>query len=198
MNNNIKIIGICGPIRVGKDTFAALYKKLYGQDIKSPSAFRRNTIEIDSFANQLKNDLFDLCHQKFGWNIYNITGKDKETFRPIMIAYGCAQRTIDSNYWVKVVDDRYISRTHDYTLIIPDFRYFNEYLYFKSKYGNSFALVEIARQGAPEPPQEEKINLPMLQNVANYKIDWKTVGDDKLSELEPHIQDCYNALFNRE
>ncbi len=195
MNDKIKIIGICGYMRSGKDTFANLYRSLYGQHIKSLDAFDRNTVTLDSFAFQLKHDLFDLAKDKFGWNIYDLSGENKEIFRPLMIAYGGAQRKIDSNYWVKVVADRYEKRRFEYTLVISDFRYFNEYLYFKNKYGNQFVLVEVTREDAPNPPDEEKRNQPQLSAVANYQVKWPSVGDNNIKELEKYVIECHKSLY---
>ncbi len=185
---NPKIIGICGLCRSGKDTFANLLQAI------SPRNFVR-----DAFANRLKQGLSSLVNTEFGWDIYELTGKNKEIIRPIMISYGKAWREIDENHWVKIIDDNYdmLNDKTSSTLIITDFRYLNEYQYFKDKYGEDFVLVEVIRvDSTHEIPQEEKINQPKLSQVADYKVEWETVGDSEVKYLQPYANAFYKKYFN--
>ncbi len=185
---NPKIIGICGHLRAGKDTAANLL-----QSIDSRSFVR------DAFANRLKRCLESLVGTEFGWNIFELTGEHKELVRPLMIEMGRIWRKIDINHWVKEVDNKYdlVNDKTGTTLIITDFRYLNEYLYFKSKYGNDFVLLEVVRTDATHKiPQEEIENQPMLSRVADYKIEWDTVGDSEVDLLQPYINKFYKKYFN--
>lgn len=188
-----KIICINGFARVGKDTFFNLLK-----------ATNRIFVRF-AFADELKHDLSQLILEQFGYDIFNLSEKQKEIIRPLLISYGCAWRKIDSLHWVKIVDkkiDKIIKNNNEkslfnedlYPKIIPcvtDCRFSNEILYFKNKYKDNFILVKIDRNGAPEPPEEEKINQPLVDKYVDFSISWETVGD-KIELLRPYIDDFLN------
>lgn len=183
----MKIIGITGHIRVGKDTFFSLLSEI------NPS-FKRY-----SFADALKADLRGFVWEKCEIDINTATGSDKELIRPLMIAYGCLQRNRgDGLHWVKRVESQIICDSifgndigkQKVFPVITDFRFKNEVEYFKSNY--DLTLVEIKRKDAPEPPEEEKINQPLLRQYVDYTIEWPTVGLDNLPELKSYVEKFLN------
>lgn len=92
-----KIIGVCGTKCVGKDTFYKLLDKKY------PNKFVRF-----AFADELKNDLFELVRDQWGLDVKNLSGNKKESIRPLLIGYGCSWRNIDPLHWVKEINKKLI------------------------------------------------------------------------------------------
>ncbi len=194
MDNKIKVIGICGLCTSGKDTAYRLLSELY-----------TNSFVRFAFADTLKGDLDPFIRQHFGFSIFSATAQQKELIRPLMINYGMCQRQVDPDYWIKQLDlriDAYRRLDEDDGFntiqVITDCRFINEVKFFKNKYGDSFRLIEVVRTDSKvEPPEQEKINHPLLKPHVNYTINWPSVGDDKLDTLKPYIVDCYNHLFSK-
>ncbi len=184
-DNKIKVIGISGFLRSGKDSFFTILNKLY------PDTFKRF-----AFADTLKWELHEFALSKFGIDVFNCVDKDKSIIRPLMIGLGEARRNQNPNYWIEALAKSLES--NDKIAIVTDCRYENEVLFFKNKYGSAFKLVEIERlDSGVVPPAEELKNNPKVQKYIDHKISWETVGDNDLSKLEPYVGACYNYLFNK-
>lgn len=185
MNNNKFIVGLTGAKRCGKDTFASLLTT-YLQ------------IKSWAFADELKNDLDSISLKMFNKRAKDLDGEEKEIFRPILIGYGCGWRAIDVNHWVNVVDKQ-IDDSNDKYHCIKDMRFPSEVEFFKNKYGKNFILVEINREGGPEPTDEEKKNIPLLKPLIDYNLTWPTVlPEKKLDVLHGFVQDFYSwAFYNK-
>lgn len=177
------IYGITAAKRHGKDTFSQLLTN-YIPDLQSWA-----------FADQLKDDLDSISLKMFGKRAKDLDGTEKETFRPIMIGYGCAWREININHWVEVIDQSIGKSSYKYHCI-KDMRFPNEVLFFKDRYKDNFKLVEIIREGGPEPTDEEKRNIPLLKPLIDHTITWPTVlPDKKIEELTPFVVDFYSRFL---
>lgn len=179
-----KIILVSGYARAGKDTFAALLDSI------NPGKFIPY-----SFAAALKNDLQPLFW-KMGIDIFAPTEEQKKLARPVMISYGCAWRELDINHWVKVVDEQ-IDRDLkilNFTPIITDNRFISETNYFINKYGRENVLVvEIARNGAPQPPKEELENQPKISGICDFRLEWDT--EPALIKAKELVREFYNKYL---
>lgn len=184
---NIKVIILAGTKTVGKDTF---YNILSNNDIGGQ--YYRGF----SFAEPIKDDLQPLCKKMFNKDIYNLTPEEKEIFRPIMIAYGCAWRAIDPEHWIKEVARKVEFANHEgYVGVVRDGRFTNELEFFKNQYGKSCLVVEISREDNPEPTEEEKKNHPLLQKYIDYRVRWPFLADKNLESLSTYVRkflDAYN------
>lgn len=164
----MKYIGITGPRRAGKDTFAQLLKDVCPQPVIKYA-----------FADALKNDLAELFKDKFNADIFTLEGELKETLRPIMISYGCVWRSIDPLHWVKDVQKSIGTwdSMGQFVHCITDVRFRNEAETLKNKYGDKFILISINRIGGPEPTEEEKRNIPEIKPLVDCEITWETEPD---------------------
>lgn len=183
ISSNIKIIGISGTARSGKDTLCSLLSNINPR-------FKRY-----AFADRLKQDLRLFLMEQLKIDIFHLEGKQKELVRPLLIAYGCMMRNMgDGLHWVRqlekqMLDDVLFQKNLGNTDIIPiitDFRFENEVIYFKSKY--NLIMTEVARNEAPEPPEEEKINQPLVRKHVNYTINWPTVGENNINILHDYAE----------
>jgi hypothetical protein len=172
--NAIKVIGLAGNRQVGKDSFFAAMNEL------RPGKFFRC-----AFADVLKDDLNVLSTRMFGKKAKDLVGKEKETFRPLMISYGCAWREIDPLHWVKLVDSQIqweqamldgVSGEVKIATCV-DFRFWNECTYFKEKYGKDFVLIGLSRDDAPPPTDEEKKNWPEVEKLVDIRLNWPTLDE---------------------
>ena len=184
-----KILMLGAKKQVGKDTFCQLLKEL------------KPSIERVAFADQLREYVYPITRQFFGKHPNDLTLSEKELARPIMIEVGRLARTLNIDYWVKIVADQIkyewaIQEKNglDKTIFVCcDCRYLNEYQYFKREFGDEVMLVNIERIGAPEPTDEEKIHAPELKKLADVNFTWST--DESFVTLRPQISYFYSKYF---
>ena len=187
MKKDIKIILLTASKRMGKDTFVTILNSLY------PNKFIPY-----SFANQLKDDLDPLSIKMFGKTSKELDGKEKEIFRSILISYGCAWRELNPLHWVEIVDAQidWDRQKFNFVPVCVDCRFSNEINFFKNKYPDQTIVVEIIREGGPEPTDEEKRNIPLLKPLIDHTITWPTVlPDKKIEELTPFVVDFYSRFL---
>jgi hypothetical protein len=181
INLKHKIIGLYGNRGVGKDTLYKYIVEAYS-DIRRAdfSAKIEKTQPIYfprlAFADELKNDLNPISQKMFKKNVHDLSAQEKEIFRPILIAYGCAWREVDSLHWVKSVDQQ-IQDMKNFSLkqvaFITDVRFPNEAEFFKKKYKDKFLLIGLNRKGAPTPTDEEKKHIKTMKKACDIFINMK-------------------------
>ena len=177
----MKIIGLTAHAKTGKDTLAGALTSRYSQ-----MGFQRF-----AFADNLKKNLSTFIQRYFGYDVFNLTNEQKEIVRPLFIAFGCAKRKIDADYWVKQVDLQ-IEGAH-LPIVITDFRFPSEAKYFAEKYGKDFHLFELKRDGVPTPPDEELVNQPLMKPYVEMTI---TMEDSPSHYLQKHYT-AAGVIFNR-
>ncbi len=148
----MKIIGLCGYSRTGKDTAAA----------NMPGWTRF------AFADALKEDLHsfaDLLHVQ----ISRFTPEEKEKFRPLMVAWGATARTFSPGFWIRrlrtAID---LFPPENPKIVITDVRYRDE---VDAIYRWGGKVVYIERPGYSPGNDEEKrsfkeidVKLPVVVN----------------------------------
>jgi len=187
----IKIIGIAGVAKVGKDTFCAdLIDIIEGDGLKASRL---------AFADALKNDLKDFLLAKTGVNIYNNDPDTKELIRPLMVEYGKLMRNITKGkYWVdKVKLQVEENLKNDTVSIISDVRYPNEAEWINSIDGG--VTVHLSRGGITPANQEEYTQDPMVQEKCSILLRWSNLPENliKTQSLEYFNEITQYILENR-
>lgn len=142
----IKLIGISGFARSGKDTAAA--------------ALVRNGWTRKAFADALKRDAGLALRGSLIAGGYNPPQDEvapwfadpalKESFRPFLVEYGRAMRRLFPDYWIARLD---LELRPDTCYVITDVRYANEAAWIRGRGGR---VVEIVRPGVGPANDEEK------------------------------------------
>lgn len=148
--------------QTGKDTLCARFSEI------NPK------IRRFAFADALKDDLIPFIEKNFGFYLPTCPIEEKELIRPIMIAYGLAQRSRDPEYWVKRLlrnIEACLAANPEIIPVITDARFPNEIKYIKQHYPGSI-YIQVNRTGAPEPTDEEKKHLAWMAIQADYTLDW--------------------------
>lgn len=165
------VIGMAGAARSGKDT-AGFYLQEVLYEQKSRISKRCG------FADLLKEDLEKLCRTQFGFSAFTDDPHQKETIRPLLVAYGThVWRKKDINHWInkmKPTVDFFTAAQRD--VIITDVRYDNEADWIQNELGGT--LIYIERDGTLPANTEEEENCPLLKNRADKIISWGTYGKD--------------------
>lgn len=181
----IKIIGISGMARSGKDTIA----KYLMEEIKE--TFPNLEVEHKSLAFFLKEEMKEFLREKFKVDVHSLDGDEKETLRPLLVAYGFAKRKETNGAYFTDLMDKEFGRDDKKVYIISDIRYADkdgdELFWLKKKNGK---LIHIKRHEMKDgkkkyikpPNEDEKRNDPKLNKESDFKIDW--CGQDSDQNLK--------------
>jgi hypothetical protein len=209
MTKNSLFIGISALASSGKDTFFKLFK----EELKNYDVRRY------ALADELKIDLSGFILQKCGINIFNCSAQEKELIRPLLVEYGAIKRIqTEGKHWYEFLEKKILSDAPDIA-IVTDIRYDSykqdEAWWIKDKLGGilvhlrRYTLVEqdygkffsnkkgLVKSFIEAPNHHEAENDPKLYEKANYRIEWPTVGDNKLEELRPFITDFISWLKDK-
>lgn len=173
----MKLIGIAGVARSGKDTAARCIKKFLEE--------RGKNVQIYSLATPLKSDLRPLVSMKFKLDIFDLTDEDKLILRPLMVAYGGALRKKTNGKYFTSIADSFIKMNQeiDY-LIVPDIRYCEypeDENVWLTKYDSKFLHVSrFLADGSilAAPNEDERRNDPILADEANISIRWGGLSEE--------------------
>lgn len=160
--NPLKVFGISGVARCGKDTFADFLIKQY------PRIFVKR-----SMAYEVKKDLDPFLKEKLGISAFTENPAEKEIIRPMLITWGTdVMRKLDKNHWVKKINKKIIENSNlGLITIVPDIRFLNESDWVKRHNG---ILVHIKQEGKNPVCELEKETVTLedetdfVFNTPNY------------------------------
>ena len=199
---NMKVIGIAGYARCGKDTFVGIARQILSEHGYNP-------IRI-AFADELKKEVQSMLQQnKFVGTIYDETPDGKKFNRPLLVWWGCQRRieSPDGLYWVNRANDAIRSKITNYSnlnslvFLVSDVRFLNEAEWVHNSWNGK--VIHLKRYAIdklettekqdvfvydPAPNEEEAKNDPLVERVADYKVEWENKG--KLTSEEA-IQNPY-------
>lgn len=166
------IILIHGTRQSGKDTLASTLHSL------NPH------VRITHFADALKADLAPFVRLHFDLDIWAATGATKELLRSLMISYGMAQRALNPDYWVEQVINQIDADEQDgesCVWAVPDTRFPNEVRLMRETFPGRVRLIDVTREGAPSPTEEEEKHYRQVAAMADRHLHWGVPGEDRLA-----------------
>ena len=178
----LQILGLCGVARCGKDSFYAVIDPYLRSRGYEPLRF--------SFADALKDDVYDFLQEKTGINSFTETTSEKDLIRDFLVSYGShLMRKINPRYWIEKVESEVRVRMRAGALpVFTDVRYLNELEWIKDELGGN--VIHITREGTGPANNEEALNDPPLHQKANLKFKWRNF------EGEPAANFLSNETFN--
>lgn len=174
----MKIIGISGLARSGKDMFTSISQNILENEFKLKT-------KRFALATELKKDLENLIWEKTTINVFTDDSNQKKIIRPLLVAYGEVMRTVTKGtYWTNAIEQE-LKRTNVDVVFITDIRYDeypkDEFYWLKHKMNGK--LIHIRKWYFNEnysertydlPPNEhEAKNDPKLQRKADYSFEWE-------------------------
>lgn len=167
----IKLIGIHGKKRAGKDTAGKLIQSITGYE------------RIDSFADPLR---------KFGFMTFGITEENREemiesigkTGRQVLQLVGTEiGRVISPNFWIESL--KYRNSNSDGGLIITDVRFDNEAEFIRNMGGR---ILEIQRPSLSGKADTHASEIPISRDL----VDMIVINDSTIEEYERRIRVWFN------
>lgn len=166
----MKLIGITGLARSGKDSLCSAIQEIWGPEWKRYS-----------LADEIKDHLYDVIKTRFNISVYTNNTEEKNIIRPILVAYGQAGRELsEGRYWWYELD-RSINLNGDNFVIVTDMRYadpkyHDEYNWLRD---NNGVLIHIEREGIKPPNAEEEYFDPIMKELSDFKFSWPTIHDTR-------------------
>lgn len=184
------MIGITGVATSGKDTLFNLINK----------KFKEKKIETQRYAlaDILKKKIKSFIQSEFNIDLDNLSPKEKEIIRPILVSYGKIKRKqSDGRYWIEALLKKI--QIDDKVPIVTDIRY-AEYekdeLYWLVHENKGF-LIHISRvlDGKIIPPanEEESRNDIILKRNSHYQMVWCTnpSKESLYEEYNKNLEEIY-------
>ena len=189
--SKLKALGLCGVARSGKDTFFNTVKPYLTSMGYEPIRF--------SFADALKDDVFDFLQEKAGISSFTEDSLEKKLIRNFLVAYGShLMREINPRYWINKVESEVRMRMRSGLLpVFTDVRYENEVDWINNDLGGK--SIHIERLDNPPANKEEEENDPILKLKASASFKWSNFENDKPNEVltESIFNGLYHLLFSR-
>lgn len=191
----MKIIGVSGVARSGKDSFSDCLV----DELKS-NGF---TAERFALADELKKKMQDFLFREFSINILFSPPEQKELVRPLLVEFGKIKRKISNGrYWTSILEQNLKNKNGNLDFaIISDIRYkeydFDEVDWIKSMGGKLVHVSRTLKDGSlvPPPNSEEEKNDPLMQEHADYKINWIT--DETLNVVKENVKLFFEEVITK-
>ena len=185
----VKILGISGYARSGKDTFAKYAREiLLEKDI---------ALVRFAFADKLKANINQFLVQKLGISANTRSDYEKKIIRPLLVGYGESARLLNKDYWINELKESMtavIGEKLDGKRIIPvitDVRYVNELLFIKELGGKA---ITIRQPDLAAANNEELINQKEVDEKSDFILTWPKFGDDNLDDAKNYVKDALSSI----
>jgi hypothetical protein len=179
----MKIIGISGYARAGKDTFAA-----YAAEILEEFGLQSKRI---AFADSLKKNINSFLLEHLGITSFTQDDDAKLIIRPLLVAYGAAARKINKDYWIEQIKPDILNSDKTVVKIITDVRYENECKFIQSLGGK---IVVVSQPSSVPANDEEKRNQPLVDDIANHKLIWPKFGASNMGAAKKYVNESLKEL----
>lgn len=180
----IKLLGISGVARSGKDTFVKHAQRiLKSKNIIAPRI---------AFADQLKNKINSFLSNAMGISAYTKNDNEKKIIRPLLVGFGEGMRALDPDYWINSVKESLeVAISENFLPIISDVRYKNEANFVKSLGGK---VICVSREGVLAANLEEDIHQPQVDAIADYSFAWPTFGSDEDERIDSYVAEALTKI----
>ena len=183
---NMKIIGISGLARSGKDSFYEMSKPYFDKyNIKSKRY---------AFAECLKQECDPFLRQNINISAFTEVDEEKKLIRPFLVSYGThIRRKINKNCWIEKIEEKVKSDLSLNTVVfITDVRFPNEVEWVHKTGGES---IHIKREGILPPNEDEKLNDPILSKLSKYKLTWGDFKENYIDEYRSKVNGILKSII---
>lgn len=216
----MKVIGIAGYARCGKDTFVGIAKKVLRKNGFTP-------VRV-AFADKLKEEVTEMLKaNNFQASVYTEDAATKALIRPLLVWWGC-QRRYESEgglYWVNEANEKLRihqgAAHHTYipedqlVALVSDVRFVNEANWIHQSWDGVVIHLKRYTTGKERkvlggewedvkyydaaPNEEEAKNDPLVQELADFRIEWESKKKMTAEEAmeDPYLQGVALDVLNQ-
>lgn len=184
----MKIIGLSGFARSGKDSFFSLMSHFYNENHK---------IKCKRFAlaDALKQDMDGFLTDKLGISAFTTNEEEKNLIRPLLVEYGrCKRIQTNGTYWTSLLFNKIQSEAGEFDVaVVTDIRYAaydeDEVFWLKNLGGKLIHISQYKNESGVRiyktPPNKDEVdNDPVIQKLSNYKFEWETASRDGVVDYD--------------
>lgn len=182
----MKIIGISGLARSGKDSFYEFCKPLLDQ--------RGLKHRRMAFADELKEEANTILSKYVGISAFTEDSEEKKIIRPLLVTYGThIRRKINPNCWIEKIQSklRNLKKSNE-VIFITDVRFKNEIEWVHEEGGSS---IHISRSGIIPPNEDEKKNNPILEKESNFRIKWNNFDTEDMIKINNKVNEILKTIL---
>ncbi len=173
----MKVIGVAGYARAGKDTFTSIAIDLLAKNGINARQY--------SFAERLKNEVNPFLSKNCGVSAFTQHAEEKKDIRDFLVWYGTTfWRKRDPKRWIRGVDDQIKIDGNDVDIaIVSDVRYPNEGEWVHAWSGYLVHVSAWRYEDQPDvkkwftaPNEQERLNDPIVKALSDYQVEWQAKG----------------------
>ena len=182
----MKIIGISGLARSGKDSFYEFCKPLLDQE---GIGHRRM-----AFADELKEEVDTILSKYVGISAFTEDTEEKKIIRPLLVTYGThIRRKMNPDCWIEKVRGkmRRLEKSEE-IVFITDVRFKNEIEWVHKEGGSS---IHVSRSGIVPPNEDEKQNDPILRKESNFRIKWNNFDTEDMIKINNEVNEILKSIL---
>ena len=184
----MKLIGISGLARSGKDSFYEMASELLGSMNIVSKRY--------AFADSLKEECDQLLTNNVNISAFTSNDKEKRIIRPLLVTYGTEiRRKLNPNCWIEKIQS---SVKKDISLnkvvFITDVRFPNEQEWVHQLKGDS---VHVTREGIRPPNRDEEVNNPILFRGSSYNINWGNFNKQNIEKSKEAISRIMKSILKK-
>ena len=220
----MKMIGVGGFAKSGKDTFVGIAKEIL---------HRNNYIPMRvAFADRLKEEVQRMLEQSnFELNITRLNPDEKERVRPVFVFWGCQRRSESEEgmYWVNIINDYLQAVVRDHlengmstekvVVLVSDVRFPNEAKWVHDEWEGEIIHLrrftkDVDCMGVDAqsrvfksykniydlaPNSEELAQDPLVLAQADMRVEWENKGFPTAASAEasPELQQIVLDALNK-
>lgn len=184
----MKIIGISGLARSGKDSFYEMSKPLLSQMKIKHKRY--------AFADCLKQECDPFLKENISISAFTEEPSEKKLIRPFLVTYGThVRRKINKNCWIEKIDKEVKEEMNLGNIVfITDVRFPNEINWVHELGGES---IHITRKGILPPNKDEEINNPTLLKQSKHKVTWENFEGKVNAKQQSIVNEILRTIITK-
>lgn len=183
---SMKVVGICGLARCGKDSFYQISKSILDKKGVNSTRF--------AFADCLKEECNPILQENVGISAFTEDPEEKKIIRPLLVTYGThIRRKLNKNCWIEKIHNNVLNNISKGNItFITDVRFENEIDWIHSLNGKS---IHITREGIVPPNKDEAENDPILRSKSTELVDWPNFDSIKESDVSNIVNKVLQSIL---
>ena len=182
----MRLIGICGLARCGKDTFYEISKSILQKKGLDTRKF--------AFANSLKEECDELLKKYTSISAFTEEDGEKILIRPLLVTYGThIRRKLNENCWIEKIEGEVLDNLGSgKTVFITDVRFENEMNWIQKIGGKG---IHITRPGTEPANNDERTNDPILKSKADLSVTCEDFKKGYIKKLRNTVSKALQSLL---
>ena len=182
----MKLIGISGLARSGKDSFYELSKPILKRA-------KRDCVKF-AFADQLKNECDEILSKYTNISAFTEDPEEKKMIRALLVTYGThIRRKLNPQCWIEKIENevrKNLSRNK--VVFITDVRFENEIDWVHELGGST---VHVSKEGNSAPNQDELKNNPILIKKSKHFIHWDSFNKEDMRKISNNVTKVLSSIL---